>query len=195
MRSIKDQDTNKNVLVIKLNQFQSCQGNQAVNSIISRLTTDRIIATITDPLSLSHFPPDSDFEPVSRIIFCSPIINYCFSPDNFSGIFRKNCGKQKKTICQNFPENRMRAKSMEAATKKYGKVWKQLQICFSKSMEAATPWNPFLENVLKLDRLMQFRFKWTKHFPMKYICHHLLRTYPAAQTGLVVKNHMQSSFF
>ena len=189
MRSIKDQDTNKNVLVIKLNQFQSCQGNQAVNSIISRLTTDRIIAhyhwaTITDPLSLSHFPPDSDFEPVSRIIFCSPIINYCFSPDNFSGIFRKKLRQAEKN-------NLSELSREQDARKKYGSSYKKVW----KSMEAATPWNPFLENVLKPDRLMQFRFKWTKHFPMKYICHHLLRTYPAAQTGLVVKNHMQSSFF
>ena len=128
MRSIEDQDTNKNVLVIKLNQFQSCQGNQAVNSIISRLTTDRIIATITEPLSLRFFPPDSDFEPVSRIIFCSPIINYCFSPDNFSGIFRK---KLRQT-----EENNLSELSREQdARKKYGSSYKKVW----KSMEAAAP--------------------------------------------------------
>ena len=179
MCSIKDQDTNKNVLVIKLNQFQSCQGNQAVNSIISRLTTDRIIATITEPLS-TWLRFRACFED-----------NFLFADNQLLFFTRQFLRNLPQKLRQAEKNNLSELSRERDARKKYGSSYKKVW----KSMEAATPWNPFLENVLKLDRLMQFRFKWTKHFPMKYICHHLLRTYPAAQTGLVVKNHMQSSFF
>ena len=116
MRSIKDQDTNKNVLVIKLNQFQSCQGNQAVNSIISRLTTDRIIATITEILSTwLRFRPC--FE--DNFLFADNQLLF-FTRQFLRNLPQKNAARRKKQFVRTFPR-----------TGCVQKVW--------KSMESATP--------------------------------------------------------
>ena len=116
MRSIKDQDTNKNVLVIKLNQFQSCQGNQAVNSIISRLTTDRIIATITEPL-FTWLRFRACFE--DNFLFTDNQLLF-FTRQFLRNLPQKIAASRKKQFVRTFPR-----------TGCAQKVWKQLQ----KSME------------------------------------------------------------